>query len=1117
VRLGILGRIEIWDDQGNSVSLTPQLRRLVAVLVAADGSTVSVDRIAEYIADGRTDGSVIRTAVSRLRKALGQRIETTLTGYRLVLESGELDADQFSEFCEVARTASPIDRRNLLSEGLALWRGEALEEFADEPWALLTATRLHELRAVATEDLGETMIELGRAAEAVVLLEDHVVEQPYRERPVALLMRALAASGRVTESLRAFQRFRTTIRDQVGIEPTSALRELEAELLGGLDPEREVVAPRPRQLPEGTVTFMFTDIEGSTERWQHNELAMSMALASHDLTIRSVVDAHGGSVFKHTGDGVCAVFTSAPAAIEAAVDAQRKLSLPVRIGIHTGEAELRDADYFGPTMNRTARLMDAGHGGQILVSSSTASLSTDLELLDLGEHHLKGLATPERLFQVGAGTFPPLRVARQRAGNIPMELTSFIGRNAEVEHVAQELAGNRLVTLIGVGGTGKTRMAVEVAHATAPLFPDGCWLVELAPVAVEDAVPFALAAGLGISTPTDRDIVADVVRRLRQKRALVVVDNCEHLLDAVAEVVEKLVASCPSITVLATSREPLMVSGERLVPVPSLSITDAEQLFIQRAHAESPSLVIDADQAAAISELCRRLDCLPLAIELAASRVRAFTPVELVANLDERFRLLVGGRRSRMERHQTMRGTLDWSYDLCTEVERSVFDRLAVFPAGFNLSAARAVATGDGVSDLDVVDVVPQLVDRSLLHRSTASDGTTRFRMLETMRAYGREHLHHAGTGDAIRERHARYMSGLLGKLALRTFGPDERAVRQRLIEYGPDTLVALEWFIDHGQWEQAMYISIAGHGISDRESGEMMARLHEAVLASGDDVEFIDLLEHLDLVRSAREAEAVVDARGWRMVRSQRPIPRDRFSFPPQLPLAAANVSRPEAEELVASVEKVAEAPSAVRYLAEWATVRCLIFSGHCDLVDEPLSRLEKLVQDMNSVNASGGVAELRGHLAVANGDWINAARWFSETAAALSSEHPNWYRLAVTWHALTANAIAGNEFTGSDLGDPWRWFRSESINTLVWHGAVSSAAAVERLGHHDLAARLVSWALLSDPGGVMGRFSRTLAAAGLDMTTLDSYDDLEALIDEVIEIADGLDRRTSLGGTTK
>ncbi len=1108
--MGILGRVEIWDDQGNAVSLTPQLRRLLALLVAERGSTVSSGRIAEYIADGRIDGSLVRTAVSRLRKSLGDRIETATTGYRLVLCADELDADRFSELCERARTASPSDRRSLLAQGLDLWRGSAFEEFADEPWALPTATRLDELRAVATEDLGEALIETGRAPEAVLLLESHVVAQPLRERPVALLMRALAASGRVTESLRWFQRFRATMRDEIGIEPTSALRELEAELLGGLDPIRDVTVTAPRHLPTGTVTFLFTDIEGSTERWQDDELAMSQALAGHDSTIRSVVDVHGGSVFKHTGDGVCAVFTSAPAAVSAAIDAQGQLTLPVRIGIHTGEAELRDGDYFGPTVNRAARVMDAGNGGQILVSSATASLASDHELVDLGEHHLKGLTSPERLFQVGSDNFPPLRVARQRVGNLPVELTTFIGRFNEVEKLAAELSDNRLVTLIGVGGTGKTRLAVEAAHATAAMYPDGCWMVELAVVSVDDAVPFAFATGLGIAACADHDVVDDITRRLRQKRLLIVVDNCEHVLSTAADVVERLVASCPTVTVLATSREPLMVSGERLVPVPSLASADAERLFVERARAEAPDLVIDTDQAEAVSELCRRLDGLPLAIELAASRVRAYTPVELVANLDERFRLLVGGRRSRMERHQTMRGTLDWSYDMCSEVEQAVFDRLSVFPSGFDMAAARAVAAHDGVSDLDVVDTVPQLVDRSLLQRVTASDGTTRYRMLETMRAYAREHLHHADIADATRERHARYMASLVGRLQLRSVGPEERAVRQRLFEYIPDALVALDWFIDHREWEQGLEVALVAWGIASRESDEMFARLHDAVRASGDDIDFIDVLVEFDLRRAPAEPGALSDARGWRLIRAERRIPHDRFSVAPQTSLAASIVSHDEGEELVASLDRFADAPAVVRYLAFWATLRCLIFSRHLDLVDEPLRRFKEIVAALQSDRARSATDELCGHLAVARNDWDAAASCFSAANESLTVERPNWFRLAVAWHSLTAHAMAGHRISGAELGDPWRWFRSELINVLAWHGAISSAVALDRMGYRDLAERFVRWARSADPGGVMDVFARTLRTAGLDVESTGHVDQLDTLIDEVLAIAVELDRHT-------
>ncbi len=554
----------------------------------------------------------------------------------------------------------------------------------------------------------------------------------------------------------------------------------------------------------GTVTFLFTDIEGSTERWQHDE-SMSGALAAHDRTIRAAVERHGGIVFKHTGDGMCSVFVSAPSAVAAAVEAQAGLELPVRMGLHTGEAESRDGDYFGPTLNRAARVMDAGHGGQVLVSSATVGLVRDLELVDLGEHRLKGLETVEQILQVGAGEFPVLRTLRPVVGNLPVELSTFVGRMDELKSLVEELEAHRLVTLIGVGGTGKTRLSIEAAGTVAESFPDGCWMVELAVVAVAEAVPFAFCSGLGITAPSDGDVIGHLIARLRDKRLLIVLDNCEHLLAASADAVEHIIASCPGVVVLVTSREPLMIRGERLVPVPSLLPEEAERLFLERARDEAPDLVIDDEQARAVAELCERLDGLPLALELAASRVRAFTPIELVTNLEERFRMLVGGRRSRMERHQTMRGTLDWSYELCSEVEQIVFDRLSVFPAGFDLSAARAVAGGDGVSEFDVVDVVPQLVDRSLLQRSVASDGTTRYRMLETMRAYGREHLQHQGASDTTRANHASHIATSISALALRTLGPDEQQVLQRLNEYLPDGLVALDWCIDHQEWERGL------------------------------------------------------------------------------------------------------------------------------------------------------------------------------------------------------------------------------------------------------------------------------------------------------------------------
>ena len=856
----------------------------------------------------------------------------------------------------------------------------------------------------------------------------------------------------------------------------------------------------------GTVTFLFTDIEGSTERWQRDREAMAVALAVHDELIRSSVERHGGQVFKHTGDGMCVVFASASAAVTAAVEVQAGLGLPVRMGLHTGEAESRDDDYFGPTLNRAARVMDAGHGGQVLVSSATAGLLSDVDLVDLGEHKLKGLETPERIFQVGHHTFPALRTPRPVLGNLPIELSTFIGRSEEVASLVAELTDQRLVTLIGVGGTGKTRLAVETASTVSASFPDGCWMVELAPVMVDDAVPFAFAAGMEMTVPPQGDVIDHLVARLRDKRCLVVVDNCEHVLAAAADVVERVVGGCPTVTVLATSREPLMVRGERLVPVPSLLAADAERLFLQRARDEAPDLVIDDNQRRAISELCRRLDGLPLALELAASRVRALTPVELVANLEERFRMLIGGRRSRMERHQTMRGTLDWSYELCSEVEQVVFDRLSVFPAGLDLSAARAVAGGDGVDEFDVVDVVPQLVDRSLLQRATAADGTTRYRMLETMRAYGREHLQHQDLSDTIRERHARYVARAIGELLLLSLGPEEERVVRRLNEYLPDALVALDWCIDHKDWDAGIRVIWAGRRSAEREVFDMATRLLDAARAGGAPDSLIAELEGMENRETNTNAWDDLTELGWRRIRSHAPSPSDRYVVAPYpwMVVTAADV-----DEYLASLDRWRSAPPVNRYYAEYFALRSLVMSPEvADHVDERLAPFAVLAASLDSKWASAGVAELNGLLAALRHDWPAAANWYRQARA---DGAMRWsLDLAAAFHLLTAQAMSGAPFelAGADLREPWRFYRDQNLTGYSWFGATATAVAVHRIGHVDLADRLAAWALEHDPNGDMPQFARdVLQLAGLPTTPGRRDDDLDVLIDEVLALADRLD----------
>src|SRR6516165_2929696 len=446
--------------------------------------------------------------------------------------------------------------------------------------------------------------------------------------------------------------------------------------------------------PSGVVTFLFTDVEGSTRRWEADADAMRAAMAAHDNVLREAIEAHGGFMFKHTGDGVCAAFASPRSAVDAAVTAQLALELPVRMGIATGEAELRERDCFGSVLNRAARVMAAGHGGQILVAESTASLLSSVDLVDLGPRRLRDLPTPVGVFQVRAhglrSEFPPLQALDASPGNLRAVTTSFIGRESEVAELQGAVKAHRLVTLTGVGGVGKTRLALEVAARLADEFPDGAWFFDLAAVADPAAVPDAVAAVLGIIQQPGKSVANSVAAALEGRVRLLVIDNCEHVLDAAAGLVEAILAASATVTILATSREGLRVADERLWPVPSLDVgagidSAAVSLFIERAQGVSPGFSVgNADEADAVVEICRRLDGIPLAIELAASRMASMTASEVRDRLDQRFRLLVGSRRG-LERHHTLRHAVAWSYVPIDDAEKPLLERCSVFAGGFDL------------------------------------------------------------------------------------------------------------------------------------------------------------------------------------------------------------------------------------------------------------------------------------------------------------------------------------------------------------------------------------------------------------------------------------------------
>ena len=568
--------------------------------------------------------------------------------------------------------------------------------------------------------------------------------------------------------------------------------------------------------PSGTVTFLFTDIEGSTRRWEADPDEMRSALAAHDAALRAAVEAHGGWVFKHTGDGVCAAFSVADAAMAAAIEAQRRLGLPVRMGIATGSAELRGDDYFGPALNRAARVMAAGHGGQVLVAAATAALLPAAALLDLGVYRLRDLSGVEHLYQVRAdglsATFPPLRTMDTVPGNLPLQSTSFVGREVELKEVIDAVRSRRLVTLTGVGGVGKTRLAVQAAAELTGEFPDGVWVVELAPVGDPGAVPDAVAGALGVTLETGRSFAATLGQALSGRSLLIVLDNCEHVLDAAAAVVDAILAGGSAVRVLATSREGLGLPAEQLWPVRSLDVragvdSVAVELFLERARAVNPGFVLQGEpDAAAVIEICARLDGIPLAIELAAARMVAMSPRDVRARLGDRFRLLGGSRRG-LERHQTLRQAVGWSYDLLDVDERLLLTHCAVFAGGFDAAAVTAIL--DEVDDYTALDGLESLVRKSLVtvdHRN----GATRYGLLETIRQYAEELLAASGTIAFVRDRHAAYYADRAIDQWQRWDGPEQRATLD-WVELEFDNLRAgYQWATDRNDLDTAA--AIAAH-----------------------------------------------------------------------------------------------------------------------------------------------------------------------------------------------------------------------------------------------------------------------------------------------------------------
>lgn len=734
----------------------------------------------------------------------------------------------------------------------------------------------------------------------------------------------------------------------------------------------------------GILTFLLSDIEGSAARWDRDDVAMAAALERHDRLLRTILEGHGGRWVKHTGDGALVVFASTLAAVAGSVAAQRAMAeadwadvggLRARMALHTGEAQHRDDDVFGQALNRTARLLDLAHGGQVLLSLATEELVRDrlpdgTSLRDLGSHRLPDLGHHEQIFQLeapGLGKdFPPLRGQRDARIALPEFRTSFVGRERDLDVLSSTLEQHRLVTLTGVGGSGKTRLAVELGRAVARRFPDGLFFVDLAAIVDEELVPRETAQAVGVVTggvvgPAAEPIREQLLRAIRDRRMLIVLDNCEHLLDACADHVEELLKASEDLRVLATSREALALEGEQTWPVTSLTVprgddddAAAMQLLLDRMREIRPDLVVEDEDRLRLAEICRRLDGLPLALELAAARLAHLSPADVADRLDDRFRLLAGGRR-RTERQQTLRATIDWSYDLLDEPEQVLLRRLSVFAGGAPLDAVVAIAM-EGLEAELAVDLLGRLVARSLVVADT-SKTTTRYRLLETIRLYGEEKLLAAGEAETVRRAHRDWYVSWLEATPW-----DRRLVSPviaELIQPEFDNLrLTLEWSAAQGEFDAVVRLvcALSGFGILNGYADELdrwRNLAHEAELS---DLALAELDAHcgyMDCWRyngDPRSFEALRELAS----RASEVLPRDHRYFPLARCIFAASHTVTHPREPWRIEEPAAEAASIAEEMSlPWLRIMAMSFVARARLLAQDAAGARAVMLEAMSSDA--------------------------------------------------------------------------------------------------------------------------------------------------------------------
>jgi predicted ATPase/DNA-binding SARP family transcriptional activator len=983
VQIRLLGGVHAVDESGEPVDIGPaRSQAVLAALALSPRAVVSVSRLVAMVwgdSPPRTAEKTLQSYITRLRKELGETaIVRVGAAYRLDIDPAAVDVVRFQRLLD----SGDVD--GALSE----WTGAPLEGLDAE--GLAPAARgLVEQWLGAIEAQLTQQVDVEPAA-AIGPLTELVAHHPFREGLSALLMTALYRVGRQADALAAYRTTRNHLVEELGVEPGPDLRALESQILGQDDKLRlRGSASGPSGNPTGTVTFGFADVDDATRSWVAHPHETAAAMARHEQLVRSAAGDHDGHVFSNRGSSFGIAFERPGDAVAWSRDLQaavrrepwpRAVEVRVRIGLHTGESDEQAGNYFGPVVNLAACLAAAGHGGQTLVSGATAALLEEpARLRELGTFRLDGVPGEQRVYQCGEGAHPPVRSTDdRRRGNLPRRSGRLIGRHEEMHRISEALAVAPVVTLVGPGGIGKTRLATAAAQVAEADLDGGAWLVELAAVAHSRAVPRAVADVLDLHESPGHNLTEAVVTALRERHALLVIDNCEHVLDGAAELVQAVVDGCPSMQVLATSRERLGLADEQLITVGPLDpIGSGAELFHERARALDPTFDTHTSRPD-VEEICRRLDGVPLAIELAAARTRAMPPADLLARLDNSLRLLTGGQRSGVEHHRTLRAAIEWSYDLLSPHEQRVFQRLSRFLGPFDLSAAEAVAAADDVDALDVDELVARLVDQSMVLVESGPFGR-RFQLLESMRQFGSEHLVAGGEDDAVADRHARWCVDQVNRIHDLLAGPAEIEGVARLSELWPNLRAAVDWAIARrdGHRARALVAPVAAEVLvrSQTEIAEWAERI--LAIAPPDDEDLIVFGFSL----AARRHWRMQDRDGYeRLV--------ERYGAPdhPMVHHVRAMVYQ-DADALVRWCPQVAAelrrtGDGHLAQLSDIGVPRSLLVLGRFIEADVHMAVLIERYRLHGPPSLLSWILTMQGYSAAAQGDQHQAGRLFDESA---------------------------------------------------------------------------------------------------------------------------------------